>query len=228
MRGNAFHWSSSSRSRLAPWRQSVPAASFSASPTMRSFSTLASACFCARSALRASRCSPISVAERVEPVDQSGEVADGVGVGHLSAHRPDRLGGLLGRHHTRLDPLVEQLDLEGQRVVAVGVELQSLLGVPSGYCPTERSPSAVLTKTVPSSATRPIGGPTLGSTHSQSSQSRALRRAPGLARAGGLAANATLVNTRPWDLTPRGRSRVGPTPSRTVHGEGTQYSRGPR
>ena len=60
MRGSAFHWSSSSRSRLAPLRQSVPVASFSASPTMRSFSTLASACFCARSALRASRCWPIT------------------------------------------------------------------------------------------------------------------------------------------------------------------------
>ena len=60
MRGRAFHWSSRSRSRLAPLRQSVPAASFSASPTIRSFSTFASACFCARSALRASRCWPIT------------------------------------------------------------------------------------------------------------------------------------------------------------------------
>ena len=46
MRGSAFHSSSSSRSRFAPLRQSVPSASFSASATSRSFSTLASAVFC--------------------------------------------------------------------------------------------------------------------------------------------------------------------------------------
>ena len=62
MRGRAFHWSSRSRSRVAPLRQSVPEASFSASATIRSLSTLASACFCARSTLRASRCSPMTSA----------------------------------------------------------------------------------------------------------------------------------------------------------------------
>ncbi len=60
IRGRAFHLSSRSRSLLAPLRQSLPAASFSASATMRSFSTLASACFSARSTLRASRCWPIT------------------------------------------------------------------------------------------------------------------------------------------------------------------------
>ena len=136
MRGSAFHWSSRSRSRLAPLRQSVPAASFSASATIRSFSTLASAGFCARSALRASRCSPITRPKRVEPGDQRVEVADRVGVGRPAPRTVlHRLGGLLGRHHAGPDPLLEQLDLEGQRVVAVGEELQRLLGRALGVLP---------------------------------------------------------------------------------------------
>ena len=67
-------------------------------------------------------------AERVEAPDERAEVADGVGLGDLGGDGLDRLGGLLGRHHARPDPLLEQLDLEGQRLEALGEEGHGLFG----------------------------------------------------------------------------------------------------
>ena len=46
-----------------------------------------------------------------------------------------RLGGLVGGQHAGLDPLLEQLDLEGERVVPLGEEGQRLLGRPLGVLP---------------------------------------------------------------------------------------------
>ena len=54
IRGSAFHSSSSTRNRLTPPRQSLPAASFSASATIASLAALVCSFWAARSALRAS------------------------------------------------------------------------------------------------------------------------------------------------------------------------------
>ena len=87
IRGSAFHSSSRSRSRLAPSRQSLPAASFSASATMLLLAALGLHDLLGRSALRASRWASITRAERVEPSREPGEVADRVGLDDLGARR---------------------------------------------------------------------------------------------------------------------------------------------
>ena len=93
MRGSAFHWSSSSRSRLAPLRQSVPSASFSASATMPLLVDLAPRPrFCARSALRASRWLADHRAERVEPAGSAARSPTALASVDLAAHGLDRLG----------------------------------------------------------------------------------------------------------------------------------------
>ena len=59
-RGSAFHWSSSARNRLTPPRQSLPAASRSASSTNCSLAARVSSCWRERSARRAARWAAIT------------------------------------------------------------------------------------------------------------------------------------------------------------------------
>ncbi len=69
-------------------------------------------------------------AEGVEATDQRGEVADGVGVADLGADCLDRLRGLLGCELGAVDPLLEELHLEGERGEALGEEVKRLLRCP--------------------------------------------------------------------------------------------------
>ena len=66
--------------------------------------------------------------ERVELADEAGEVADGTRLGHLFAEVTHGLGRLVGGHHTRIDPLLEQVDASGELVVPLGEEGERLLG----------------------------------------------------------------------------------------------------
>ena len=72
---------------------------------------------------------------RVEASGQAGEVTDGVGRGDLLTETLHRGGCLLGGQLPGVDPLLEEVHLEGERVEAIGVELQRLLGAPLGVLP---------------------------------------------------------------------------------------------
>ena len=134
-RGSAFHRSSRSRSRLAPLRQSLLSASFSASTTSFSLSSLAAAVRSARSALRAMRCWEITGPRASSLPDEGVQVTDGVGLGDLGAQGADRLGRLVGRHHAGHHPLLQQVHAARQLVVPLGEEGQGLLGRALGVLP---------------------------------------------------------------------------------------------
>ena len=114
---------------MAPLRQSLPAASFSASSAIVAFACLASSALAARSALRASRRSAMSGLECVEPRGQGVEVADGLRLGDRLLDLRHRRGGVVGRQGAGLDPLLEQVDLDHQTVVALAVEVERGRGV---------------------------------------------------------------------------------------------------
>ena len=135
MRGSAFHSSSRVRSRFAPARQSLPSAIFSASATSFSLATLASAVFWTRSARRDSRCPSItgrSASSRAVREARSPTALASVTCARDGLHRFERL---LGRHHAGPDPLLEQLDLERQRLEPLGEEGQRLLRGARGVLP---------------------------------------------------------------------------------------------
>ena len=131
MRGSAFHSSSRLRSRLAPARQSLPSASFSASATSFSLATLASA------ALR-----PLGLAglalrrdhrpSDVEPAGERGEVADRVGVGDLRRTVFTDSAASSGDITPELTRCSSRSTSNGERLVALGEEGQRLLGGAGG------------------------------------------------------------------------------------------------
>ena len=134
-RGSAFHSSSRSRIRLAPLRQSVPSAIFSASAAMRSFSVLARWSFFARSAFFFSRWFSMVVPSVSSRACEVGQVADRLGLAMVSLDLLDRGGGLVGAQGARADPLLEEPDLEGQVVVALGEERECLVRRGVGHLP---------------------------------------------------------------------------------------------
>ena len=96
IRGSSFQvWSRSLR-RLAPLRQSSLSASRSASAAICCLRCLASSVFAARSARRSARRCSISGVERVEPVDQRVEVADGLRLDDALADLGDRRRRVVG------------------------------------------------------------------------------------------------------------------------------------
>jgi hypothetical protein len=74
-------------------------------------------------------------AERLQAGVERGEVTDGLGLRHRGLHLLDRRGRLVGCEGTRGDALLEQLHLEGQVVVALGVERHRLLRRGVGHLP---------------------------------------------------------------------------------------------
>ena len=145
MRGNAFHSSSSSRIRLAPLRQSEPSASCSASVTIRSLLARDSADRCARSALRASRCTsstgPSASSRAVRAARSPTAFASSTWVRTV---RTDAVAssGDITPDWTRFSSSSTSNASASKRSVK---NFSASAGVPSGYWPTGRSPSAVLT-----------------------------------------------------------------------------------
>ena len=124
MRGSAFHWSSSSRSRLAPLRQSLLSASFSASVTMASFWTARLG-----RALRPLGLARLALGgdhrpEGVQAAGERGQIAHGVRLDDLVTDGLHRLGRLLRGEHRGVDPLLQQAHLEREGGVPLGEELQ--------------------------------------------------------------------------------------------------------
>ena len=155
MRGSAFHSSSSVRSRLAPARQSLPSAIFSASATSFSLDTLASAVFCTRSARRDSRCPSItgrSASSRVVREARSPTALASVTCAETVFTDWSASSGDITPERIRCSSSSTSNDSASNRSVK---NASASSGVPAGYCPTARSPSAVRTKTFPSSSTRP-------------------------------------------------------------------------
>ena len=134
-RGRVFHSSSSSRNRLTPPRQSLPAASFSASTTNRSLACLASALALARSALRAARWSATfgtrASNRAVRPSRSPTAWAS------FSAERTVLIEDtrVIGGERARRDPGLQQRDLQLERLVPAGEEGHRLLGRHVGHLP---------------------------------------------------------------------------------------------
>ena len=84
---------------------------------------------------------PSASSRALEP----GEVADRVGSTSWAATCLTDSVASSGVSAPGRDPLLEQLHLEGQRVEAPVKKASASSGVPSGYWPTARSPSAVRT-----------------------------------------------------------------------------------
>lgn len=93
--------------------------------------------------------------ERVEPIAQSCEIADGGGIGRLLDQVRSLLGQVAGRSSACLVALLERLHLEGDVVELADEVGEGLVGSAVGYWPTTRQASPSLTSTVPSSDTRP-------------------------------------------------------------------------
>ncbi len=145
MRGSAFHSSSSSRIRLAPLRQSEPSARTSASPTIFSLAAFDSADFWARSILRASRWvsrTGPSASRRAERVARSPTALAPTTCSCTVLIDVAASSGDITPELTRFSSSSTSNARAAYRSVK---KWSASSGVPSGYCPTERSPSAVVT-----------------------------------------------------------------------------------
>ena len=71
--------------------------------------------------------------QRVQPVEQPLQVAHGMRVDDDVAYRPDRCQRIVGGQRTRVDPGLQQVDLELKRLEPAGEEGQGLLSRHVGY-----------------------------------------------------------------------------------------------
>ena len=113
---------------MTPLRQSLPCEIFSASATISSLRVRDSSSRLARSSRRCPRCRPISGPSASSRARQPDDVADRVGLDELGRDLLDRLGRLVRAEGAGAHPLLEQLDLERERVEAPGEERERLLG----------------------------------------------------------------------------------------------------
>ena len=154
-RGSAFHSSSSSRNRLTPPRQSLPAASFSASTTWRTLVALVSSLCLARSALRAARCSATiatSASSRALSPSRSPTAWASARAPRTVRIEDTASSGDSAPDLTRLSSRETSSSRFSYRRVK---NASASSAGTSGTCPTLRSPSDVRTYTVPSGSTRP-------------------------------------------------------------------------
>ena len=175
-RGSPFHSSSRSRSRLAPLRQSLDSASVSASATIASLRTLDSATFWARSALRASRWTSITLARasrRATSPSRSPTACASATCALTVLTDPAASSGASAPDLIRCSSRSTSNASASKRSVK---NLSASSGEPSGYWPTDLSPSVVRTKTVPSSDTRPHGESCCALMVAHRSQSRCTHR----------------------------------------------------
>ena len=154
-RGSAFHWSSSARNRLTPPRQSLPAASFSASTTYCSLACLASALTLAFSALRAARWSATlgtSASNRAASPSRSPTACASVTAVRTVRMEDTASSGDSAPEAIRVSSSETSSSSASYRRVK---KVSASSGGTSGTCPTARSPDCVRTYTVPSGSTRP-------------------------------------------------------------------------